>query len=57
MSCFSTTVQPTRTAGMTIASRSDGIAQLLQIPGAVSFMAYRTCDGASPNTIAMVEFR
>jgi uncharacterized protein (DUF1330 family) len=32
------------------------IAQLLQIPGAVSFMAYRTTDGASPNTITMLEF-
>jgi uncharacterized protein (DUF1330 family) len=35
----------------------DWIAQLLQIPGAVSFMAYRTSDGASPNTITMLEFR
>jgi hypothetical protein len=34
----------------------DWIAQLLQIPGAVSFMAYRTTDGASPNTITMLEF-
>ena len=33
------------------------IAQLLQIPGAVSFMAYRTTDGASPDTITMLEFR
>jgi uncharacterized protein (DUF1330 family) len=33
------------------------IAQLLQIPGAVSFMAYRTIDGASPDTITMLEFR
>jgi len=32
------------------------IAQLLQISGAVSFMAYRTADGASPNTITMLEF-
>jgi quinol monooxygenase YgiN len=32
------------------------IAQLLQIPGAVSFMAYRTTDGASPDTITMLEF-
>lgn len=32
------------------------IAQLLQIPGAVSFMAYRTADGASPDTITMLEF-
>jgi hypothetical protein len=35
----------------------DWIAQLLQIPGAVSFVAYRTSDGASPNTITMLEFR
>ncbi len=33
------------------------IAELLQIPGAVSFMAYRTTDGANPNTITMLEFR
>jgi quinol monooxygenase YgiN len=32
------------------------IAQLLQIPGAVSFMAYRTADGASPDTITLLEF-
>ncbi|MEZ0171184.1 DUF1330 domain-containing protein [Microvirga sp. TS319] len=31
-------------------------AQLLHIPGAVSFMAYRTADGASPDTITMLEF-
>ena len=34
----------------------DWIAQLLKIPGAVSFMAYRTSDGASPDTITMLEF-
>jgi uncharacterized protein (DUF1330 family) len=34
----------------------DWIAELLQIPGAVSFVAYRTSDGASPNTITMLEF-
>lgn len=34
----------------------DWIAQLLQIPGAVSFIAYRTSDGASPDTITMLEF-
>lgn len=34
----------------------DWIAELLQIPGAVSFMAYRTTDGASPDTITMLEF-
>src|SRR3954447_8994526 len=28
----------------------DWIARLLQTPGAVSFLAYRTGDGASPNT-------
>jgi hypothetical protein len=33
------------------------IAELLQIPGAVSFIAYRTTDGASPDTITMLEFR
>ena len=33
------------------------IAELLQIPGAVSFMAYRTTDGASPDTITMLKFR
>jgi hypothetical protein len=35
----------------------DWIAQLLQTPGATSFMAYRTADGSSPNTITMLEFR
>ena len=35
----------------------DWIAQLLQIPGAVSFVAYRTSDGASPDKITMLEFR
>jgi uncharacterized protein (DUF1330 family) len=34
----------------------DWIAELLRIPGAVSFMAYRTSDGASPDTITMLEF-
>ncbi len=34
----------------------DWIAQLLKAPGAVSFMAYRTADGASPNTITLLEF-
>jgi hypothetical protein len=34
----------------------DWIAQLLQTPGAVSIVAYRTADGASPNTITMLEF-
>jgi phosphohistidine phosphatase SixA len=34
----------------------DWIAQLLQVPGAVSFVAYRTADGASPNTTTMLEF-
>jgi hypothetical protein len=35
----------------------DWIGQLLQIPGAVSFVAYRTADGASPDTITMLEFQ
>jgi len=35
----------------------DWISQLLQVPGAVSFMAYRTADQASPDTITMLEFR
>jgi hypothetical protein len=35
----------------------DWIAELLQIPGAVSFIAYRTSDGASPDTITMLEFQ
>ena len=35
----------------------DWIAQLLKIPGAVSFMAYRTADGTSPDTFTMLEFR
>jgi uncharacterized protein (DUF1330 family) len=34
----------------------DWIAELLQVPGAVSFVAYRTSDGASPDTITMLEF-
>ncbi|WP_457093731.1 DUF1330 domain-containing protein [Microvirga sp. P5_D2] len=33
------------------------IAELLQMPGAVSFMAYRTTDGVSPDTITMLEFQ
>src|SRR3954469_11087375 len=35
----------------------DWITRLLQTPGAVSFMAYRTVDGSSPNTTTMLEFR
>ncbi len=35
----------------------DWITELLVIPGAVSFMAYRTADSASPNTMTMLEFR
>ena len=35
----------------------DWIARLLQTPGAVSFLAYRTADGASPNTTTLLEFR
>ena len=33
------------------------IARLLALPGAVSLMAYRTVDGASPNIIGVVAFR
>jgi hypothetical protein len=33
------------------------IARLLDLPGAVSLMAYRSADGSSPNIIGMVEFR
>jgi len=36
----------------------DWIAQLLQIPGAVSFMAYRTSDGASQDgSVANLKYR
>jgi len=35
----------------------DWITQLLHLPGAVSFMAYRTVDEASPDTFTMLEFR
>jgi len=35
----------------------DWIADLLALPGAVSFIAYRTTDGASPNTTTLLEFR
>lgn len=35
----------------------DWIAQLLSMPGAVSFMAYRTADAASPDTFTLLEFR
>ncbi|GEO18946.1 hypothetical protein [Microvirga aerophila] len=35
----------------------DWIAQLLQAPGAVSFVAYRSVDEASPDTFTMLEFR
>ena len=35
----------------------DWIALLLATPGAISFVAYRTTDGASPNTITMLEFQ
>lgn len=34
----------------------DWIAQLLKLPGAVSFVAYRTDQQQSPDTIAMLEF-
>jgi hypothetical protein len=33
------------------------IERLLQLPGAVSLMAYRTADELSPNIIGMLEFR
>src|SRR5215211_5969804 len=32
------------------------IAQLLALPGAMSFVAYRSADGSSPNTTTMLEF-
>jgi hypothetical protein len=32
------------------------IDQLLQLPGAVSFVAYRMADGARPDTFTMLEF-
>ncbi len=35
----------------------DWIAQLLEMPGALSFMAYRTAHQESPDTFAMLEFR
>ena len=35
----------------------DWIARLLQLPGAVSFMAYRMAHQESPDTFAMLEFR
>ncbi len=34
----------------------DWIDQLLALPGAVSFVAYRSADGGSPNTTTMLEF-
>ena len=35
----------------------DWVTQLLHLPGAMSFMAYRTSDEASPDTFTMLEFR
>jgi len=35
----------------------DWISQLLLTPGAVSFVAYRTADGTSPDTMTMLEFQ
>jgi uncharacterized protein (DUF1330 family) len=35
----------------------DWIDQLLGLPGAVSFVAYRTANQDSPDTITMLEFR
>ena len=34
----------------------DWLARLLQTPGIVSLMAYRTWDGVSPNTTAILAF-
>jgi hypothetical protein len=34
----------------------DWIAQFLKLPGAVSLIAYRTADEASPDTFTMLEF-
>jgi hypothetical protein len=33
------------------------ISRLLDLPGAVSLMAYRNADGSSPNIIGLLEFR
>ena len=33
------------------------IARLLEVPGVVSFVAYRTADGTSPDTTTILEFR
>ena len=51
--------RPTDTRNWTEYNRHvrDWIAQLLKVPGTVSFVAYRTVDGSSPNTITMLEFR
>ena len=35
----------------------DWIGQLLKMPGAVSFVAYRTANQESPDPITMLEFR
>jgi hypothetical protein len=35
----------------------DWISQLLNLPGAVSFVAYRTTGEASPDTMTMLEVR
>jgi hypothetical protein len=35
----------------------DWIARLLQLPGAVSFMAHRAVDGVSPDTMTVLDFR
>jgi uncharacterized protein (DUF1330 family) len=35
----------------------DWIAQLLKMPGAVSFIAYRATNKTSPDTFTMLEFR
>ena len=57
MSCASMIVQRARNWTEYNKHVRDWIAQLLKVPGAVSFMGYRTADGSSPNTITMLEFR
>lgn len=51
--------RPTDTKGWSEYNRHvrEWIAQLLQISGAVSFVAYRTADESSPNTTAILELR
>jgi len=51
--------RPTATQNWNIYNRQvrNWITQLLNLPGAVSFVAYRTADEASPDTFTMLEFR